>query len=257
MTISQIRQQARELLKNLKGKWELFILPVLLPYITFGFSLRRSFITLYGESLDSIQSYSLNFNPFPQIWNFLIAVISLSVSFTLLDIYRKSKVKASFDDCFRAFSGQYILKVFIAYILRILLILPWFILMYLPVFALIQLYIFFPFLVAETQDIQLVIGIIVFFIGVFMMANRLIAYSQVELILYDKIQEGKEVRTLDLFKESKAMMKGQKLNYLFLQLSFLGWYLLVLVTFGLANFFVLPYHTTANVLFYENLSRQQ
>lgn len=38
-------------------------------------------------------------------------------------------------------------------------------------------------------------------------------------------------------------------------LSFIGWGLLVAITFGLAAIYVIPYATTATALYYENLKK--
>lgn len=255
MTNSQIRQQARELLKDLQGKWELFILPIIIPYFSVGLSFRSQFITY--NIVNSPQQLLTSLNPFPQIWSFIVSLVSLSVSFTILDIYRRRKDKASFDDCFQAFSGQYLPKLFLAHLLRILLLLPWALLISLPIVAFEYLNISLSYSLLATQELYLIVGFIVFLIGTVLLINRLLTYSQVELILYDKIQAGKDFKIWGLFKESKALMKGQKLSYFLLQLSFFGWNLLVYLTLGLLNFYVIPYRMTAETLFYEKLLKQK
>lgn len=53
--------------------------------------------------------------------------------------------------------------------------------------------------------------------------------------------------------ESRRMMMGHKWRLMCLDASFVGWLLLVLVTFGLATLFVSPYIGVANAAFYEDL----
>lgn len=53
--------------------------------------------------------------------------------------------------------------------------------------------------------------------------------------------------------ESKRMMYGHRMRLAYLDASFIGWWLLVVVTFGLARVFVEPYMATANAAFYEDL----
>ncbi|MBR1588944.1 MAG: DUF975 family protein [Kiritimatiellae bacterium] len=53
--------------------------------------------------------------------------------------------------------------------------------------------------------------------------------------------------------ESKRMMEGHKWRLMCLDASFIGWLLLVLVTFGLATLFVSPYMGVTNAAFYEDL----
>ena len=52
---------------------------------------------------------------------------------------------------------------------------------------------------------------------------------------------------------SRKLMKGQKLRYLGLQISFLPLYLLGFLTCGVGLLWIMPYHYSANTCFYLNL----
>ncbi len=81
-----------------------------------------------------------------------------------------------------------------------------------------------------------------------------ISYSQALYIAYDN----PDMSPSDAIKASKKMMKGHKWEYFVLQLSFIGWIFLVILTFGiLAIFYVNPYMNMTNALYYENLKQQQ
>lgn len=54
-------------------------------------------------------------------------------------------------------------------------------------------------------------------------------------------------------RESRRLMYGHRWRLACLDASFIGWFLLVGVTFGLAGLFVMPYYATANAAFYEDL----
>jgi hypothetical protein len=54
-------------------------------------------------------------------------------------------------------------------------------------------------------------------------------------------------------QESRKLMQGNRWRLFCLDASFCGWFLLMLVTGGLAGIFVLPYFETANAAFYEDL----
>jgi len=56
--------------------------------------------------------------------------------------------------------------------------------------------------------------------------------------------------------KSREYMNGHKLEYFDLLVSFVGWYLLVIVTFGLAAFYVIPYVQQAKVEFYLELKKE-
>ena len=58
---------------------------------------------------------------------------------------------------------------------------------------------------------------------------------------------------LRALRESKQLMRGHRWRLFCLDVSFLGWGLLVGVTYGIAGIFVTPYYATANAAFYEDL----
>lgn len=53
--------------------------------------------------------------------------------------------------------------------------------------------------------------------------------------------------------KSISMMKGHKWQLFCLDLSFIGWYILGAIFFGVGMLFVMPYHETAKANFYEAL----
>lgn len=54
-------------------------------------------------------------------------------------------------------------------------------------------------------------------------------------------------------KKSMAMMKGHKWKLFCLDLSFIGWGILCVLTFGILSFWIQPYQECARVEFYNNL----
>ena len=58
---------------------------------------------------------------------------------------------------------------------------------------------------------------------------------------------------IDALNKSKEMMKGHKWEFFLLQLSFIGWCLLVPFTFGLLMIWLTPYMETTNALYYEKI----
>ena len=53
--------------------------------------------------------------------------------------------------------------------------------------------------------------------------------------------------------KSKELMEGNKMKLFLLDLSFLGWYILGSLCFGIGVLFVIPYHQTPRANFYMNL----
>ena len=73
-----------------------------------------------------------------------------------------------------------------------------------------------------------------------------IAYSQAMYIL--GMQKGKSAR--ECLRESEQLMKGHKMDYFRLQLSFIGWWILIGLTLGLAAIWVIPYYNATMATFF-------
>ncbi len=58
-------------------------------------------------------------------------------------------------------------------------------------------------------------------------------------------------------KRSMYLMKGHKWRLFCLDFSFIGWYLLSILTLGILSFWVMPYHLTARAEFYQELLREE
>ena len=81
---------------------------------------------------------------------------------------------------------------------------------------------------------------------------KAISYSMSYYIL----AENPEMTAREALNESKAIMHGHKMEYFVLQLSFIPWILLCLVTFGLAMIYVQPYMQLTTTNFYHKIKRQ-
>ena len=81
---------------------------------------------------------------------------------------------------------------------------------------------------------------------------KAIAYSQTYYIAKDH----PEYSIDQCIEASKAMMDGHKGEYFVLWLSFIGWMLLGLITFGIGLFWVDPYMQTTFAHYYEDLKNE-
>ena len=78
---------------------------------------------------------------------------------------------------------------------------------------------------------------------------KMYSYSMGYFILADRPDlSGNQAR-----KRSMYLMKGHKWQLFCLDLSFIGWYLLSLLTLGILAFWIYPYHMTARAEFYNEL----
>ncbi len=94
-----------------------------------------------------------------------------------------------------------------------------------------------------------VIGSLCFIIPGIILALGL---SQALLIILDDEDTG----VIDALTQSWEMMNGHKLEYLVLQLSFLGWLILLAFTFGIGYLWLIPYMEITNCNFYNKLKEK-
>ncbi|PEL11101.1 DUF975 family protein [Bacillus sp. AFS017336] len=78
---------------------------------------------------------------------------------------------------------------------------------------------------------------------------KALAYSQVGYILKDY----PDMKPLDAITLSRKMMHGYKWKFFLLGLSFIGWLILIIITIGLASFYVAPYFYATQAQFYQEV----
>ena len=81
---------------------------------------------------------------------------------------------------------------------------------------------------------------------------KAISYSQTYFVLKDN----PELSFNAAIERSMAMMEGRKMQYFLLQLSFIGWIILAMLTFGLLTLWVNPYISATNAHFYEYVKEE-
>jgi uncharacterized membrane protein len=75
-------------------------------------------------------------------------------------------------------------------------------------------------------------------------------YSQINRIMHDNTN----MSGIDAMKASWQLMDGRKMDYFILNLSFIGWALLCILTFGIGFLFLSPYISVTNSKFYDEIS---
>ena len=74
-------------------------------------------------------------------------------------------------------------------------------------------------------------------------------YAIIPYILADE----PEISSKDAFKKAKQMMNGNKWRLFKLEFSFIGWFLLCVLTLGIGTLFLIPYVNAATAEFYVEL----
>ena len=80
-----------------------------------------------------------------------------------------------------------------------------------------------------------------------------LSYSQAMLIKLDN----PEMDAMECIRESKRLMNGHKLDYFILSLSFIGWMILGIFTFGILYLWLIPYISVSQANFYNALLEEK
>lgn len=83
---------------------------------------------------------------------------------------------------------------------------------------------------------------------------KALAYSQSFYIYRDAIDRGEKISYLDAITRSRKLMDDHKWEYFVMGLSFIGWGLLAVITFGIAAIWVQPYMTLSFANYYRELA---
>lgn len=155
----------------------------------------------------------------------IISMISTGILWTSLDWYRNQQGTVTFKDSMRGFARGKFLANFMLLLVMFLFKLLWTLLFIIP-------------------------GII-----------KVFSYSQT-LFIYKDIVDHNEPENIPTrwswyISHSRRLMDGHKAELFWLELSFIGWYLVALLTFGIAWFWILPYVNMTRAVFYDNIAGDQ
>ena len=99
--------------------------------------------------------------------------------------------------------------------------------------------------------VTILVGVFTFLWSLLFIIPGIIAalsYSMATYLIVDT-----DLDANDAIKESKRMMKGYKWDYFVFGLSFIGWIMLVPLTFGILYIWLLPYMYVSMAIYYEKL----
>lgn len=276
MNLSDIRAQARTIRNQTNGIYSLFAIPTLVTILSTYLSPNRHLEEIIPQ-LEANQAFAVIFGRqiFPQIVEFVIALLFLATSFSMMEVVRKQRDTVGLADIRRVFSAELFSPIFITQLTKSILLLLWnsislvgsFFLVFssYKVLAIYEKISDLSRLTAGSPEIEQIVsyaptmflGTLIVLAGtaVFLIANY--AYSQTDFILYDQLSTGTYRGPWQVIAQSRRMMKGYKWKRFLLDLSFIGWYILIGITLGIAGVIAYPYISTAQVLFYEKLKEER
>ena len=247
MKASETRQKAREFLKTLSGKYQLFIVSIVLAILTISVTYRETiFTTSDGTEFSITESV-------PTIIGILSALFLASASYAVLDVIRHKRDHVEVGDNMIVFSNE----LFGKYVLTA--ILKWIFIFLCSLIAGVGIFIFaIGAAYAAVDDsaagwVIVIIGLITMIAGFVLAIIKNYSYAMTTYILYDDVQHDTYEGPRSVIRKSKELMNGNKWRFFCLQFSFIGWYILTGITCGLLYFYTLPYMTTADLFFYKNL----
>lgn len=245
MKASETRRKAREFLKTLSGKYQLFIVPIILAILAVSISYKETY-TYNGTEFSITESV-------PGIISILLALFLASASYAVLDVMRHKADHVEVGDNMRVFSNELFGKYVITAIVKWFYIFLWSLLAFVGMILLVA-----GATAASSKDSNVglflaLLGFVLMIAGFALSIIKQYSYSMTTYVLYDAVQNGTYEGPRSVINKSTELMAGNKWRLFCLQFSFIGWYILTALTCGLLYFYTLPYTTTAELFFYEDL----
>ena len=274
MNLSEFRAEARRIQRQTKGIYALFLVPVLTAIISvvYNYSSDTFSNNILQYGIQKTIVHGINRSLFPIAISFIVSFFLTAAFWTFLEVIRGKRQEVHFTDSIRTFDSKVIGPVFMTLLLKRVLLFLWNIfvwigsgMMILASFSVIKL---LPNSQALSQNtalqttvgtllLYILIGFILMVIGIIIALPQYYAYSQVEFILCDTLENQSYESAFKIIRASRQMMKGYKGKRFVLDLTFIGWYLLTAITLGIASIYVYPYVYTAQTLFYEAVLKEQ
>lgn len=263
-----IRFKARETIAQTPGIYTLALIPAIVVLIVTLFQQLSPIDYLQLQYMPTAELLSFTFKQtaFPFVISVLVGFFALSILFTIRQIVDKKREQVHFKDALTIFNHPHFGKILATYLAKTIRIFLLGVLVILGVFlasSTIGMVVGFLFLVVTGGNptflnqyailfliIIVGINIVTVIAGMALYLSQYYNYSLVELLLYEKLEEGTYTTARAILQESRYLMNGYKKKYLTLNLTFIGWYVLTVLSFGLAYIYTMPYYQAANIHFY-------
>lgn len=266
ISISKIRSQARQTLDTTQGIYTLAIIPAIITVISTLMSLNSETV-LYSDT-DSLFSLVVGRSGFPLVVGILTGFLTLSIIFTLIPVVQQAKNRVTFSDAFTIFSSPHFGKIFWTVFLKQFLLFLWGLVMFIglgiliasvfvPAFYLVSKGVTDPSILPEDTlviiGMGMIIGLLLSIAGFALYIPQFYAYSQVDFILFQQLEKGTYAGAFPIIRQSRKLMVGYKWQRFVLDLTFLGWFILSAISFGILGLYVIPYYRAAEIHFHKAL----
>lgn len=231
MTRFELKQQAKDALRdNFGSKMLLFIIPIIWGILSNVDRITGKFNTdsvtsdydaeaLWATFVALIISLIISF-----VITLIIEIIKAAAVFNYIKIFRGERSNPQFSNVFIPFRDGSGWKI----VLLILL-----------------------------ESVFMILLIFIPIIGWILLVYFGLGWSQATYVLYDQLENGTYRGPLNVLRESSQLMSGRRGDYFIFWISFIGWYILSWLTYGLVGFYTTPYINMAMIAYYEELRYSQ
>lgn len=238
MILSEIRAEAR---RKLEGKWGKAV-SITLAY-SFIFFVIGFIEGLFSESAQRVLQLITFVIEIPLVFGLIISLVKL---------YNNEDVKAfdlftlGFNNFGKSWSITF--KIILKMIIPVILLIISYVLIGFGTFATIGSSLY-SYSVASSFSVVVIIGFILLIVSA-IWATVKSYYYQLSYII---AAENTELSANDVVLRSKELMDGKRGKLFLLQLSFIGWSILSVFTFGIGFLWLIPYINFAIIAFYKSL----
>lgn len=109
--------------------------------------------------------------------------------------------------------------------------------------------------VARSSAAMLLMSLVTSFFSAFLIVPGVIASMSLFLVPY-LVKDYPKLSVVGVLRLSRKMMQGHKMQLFKLQLSFLGWIFLNLLTLGIGSLWLMPYMMTTMAAFYQDVKAE-
>lgn len=228
-----LKQQSKD---QLRGNWGwavlltfvawliLYILGDIQNFFEEGEDIVYSVVRRFGSSAELLYLDKFRANPFAWLMTIIISIvmglIAWGIVYTVLHFRDNGTKENVFSGIFGAFTSNF-KNNFLTYILQSIFLVLWTWLFIIP--GLIKVY----------------------------------SYSMTPYIMRDMLDHSHEPTATEAITASRQLMKGHKMDLFILDLSFIGWWLLGIISCGIGLLWVVPYYRQTKANFYRNLANDQ
>ncbi len=110
-------------------------------------------------------------------------------------------------------------------------------------------------LFGKTLGVYLLMNLFIFLWLLLLIVPGIVAAYSYRMVFYLLI-DNPEIGVMEALRKSKEIMQGYKAKLFYLDLSFIGWGLLSILTFGVGFLWLYPYILTSQTIFYEELRNE-